>query len=941
MFIAVCVLLVFRKTTAQNLVPNSSFEVYSNCPLTVGELNAASWEAIDNSPDYFNTCSDPTSSVGVPNNTFGYESPHSGNAYAGIITGVKVNPYPGPYTESIGIQLSSSLIAGREYRFEMFVSLADLVGYASAIEAYFSSGPSSGTHGAHISMLVTNKVGWTLVSGRYIARGGENFLTIGNFQTPVSLVPLVAPPFGLYSYAYYYIDDVRLEECTPVRFNIASLPDTVYFCKNMDSIVLTAVRPGFRYLWNTGNTTSSITVPARQGTYSVLLRTANSDQGCPFVDSVIVLPAPVNNFTLGPHKTLCKGATVTINAPPVAQSFLMWNTGSTAPSLSTDTAGSYWLEMIHSSGCKARDSINVNHALVNLLNLGNDRYACEGSYLILDATMPGDIAYSWSNHRTESSIVVTQPGTYSVIIEDNSSCKAYDTVSVAFSPKPVISLGADTIICGTGPLLLNAQNPGATYLWNTRDTAQSITISRAGKYMVRVEKQGCASADSITVKFEQQPVVSLCNDTILCQGQSIRLSATFPGASYTWNTGSTDSVVVTVGSGKYSVEVTKASCKARDSVNVYHQLKPQLDLGPDTAICSNQAIVLQAPPADHYLWQDGSSSSSMVVSTSGLYWVRMVQKVCTVSDSILITGKPAPAVFLGKDTTLCRENSLTLDAGNAGSAYRWNNQSTAQSIQVYAPGLFSVIVVNSQGCTATDSVVLDTFVSPIVQLGADSFVCEGSSLLLNAGHGFDEYLWQDGSVQSRYEATGAGVYSVRVKDQHRCIAWDSILLTDKPRPSIELQQEIRVCDPDFELTLPGSYAAYQWQDGTTSPGYKVNAYGRYTVTVTDASYCTNTASVEISNNCPGTVYIPNAFTPLNNDGINDIFYPVIRNVKSLQFQVYNRWGQLLFETNDLNNGWNGIHRNEYSISDVYIYKVIYTGMDDHTKMVSGDFTLLK
>jgi gliding motility-associated-like protein len=213
--------------------------------------------------------------------------------------------------------------------------------------------------------------------------------------------------------------------------------------------------------------------------------------------------------------------------------------------------------------------------------------------------------------------------------------------------------------------------------------------------------------------------------------------------------------------------------------------------------------------------------------------------------------------------------------------------------------------------------------------------------MLDAGPNCAEYVWQDGRKGRRYEAKQAGIYAITVKDAHQCMAWDSITLSSKPKPVVDLGHEISVCDPSFELSLPRPFRSYQWQDGSAKPTLRVTGYGAYSVTVTDENYCSNTASVTIVNTCPGIINVPNAFTPLNRDGVNDTFYPVVKNVKSFNFQVYNRWGQLLFESSEINQGWTGEHLNEYMLSDVYIYKVTYTGMDDQTKVVSGDFTLLK
>ncbi|MFI5222142.1 MAG: gliding motility-associated C-terminal domain-containing protein, partial [Bacteroidia bacterium] len=368
-------------------------------------------------------------------------------------------------------------------------------------------------------------------------------------------------------------------------------------------------------------------------------------------------------------------------------------------------------------------------------------------------------------------------------------------------------------------------------------------------------------------------------------------------------------------------------------------------LDNDTQLCSNPghfSLPLSAytPYATSYLWNTGDTTPVIIAQKSANYWVCVIRDDCRYTDTIAVTFIPNPVINLGNDQKICKETTLILDAKNQGSSYLWNNGSVSQTIKAKAPGLFFVKVKSTNGCSVTDSILLDTFAFPPVSIGNDTSFCEGEYFKINAGTQFKSYLWQDASTNNFYPAKNAGTYFVAVKDINNCVSSDTIHLSLKPQPVISLGSLINICEPDMILKTSGSFVSYRWQDGSTSPTFHLTDYGNYSLTVTDSNYCSNTKQFEVTSNCPGTLYVPNVFTP-NGDGKNETFLPVVRNIKSLQFEIYNRWGELLFETFELNKGWDGTFQNNFVQPDVYFYKIIYTGMNEESYLLKGNVTLLK
>ena len=214
--------MLFIKAQGQNLVPNSSFEIVTPCPTNLGQLtNAYPWFVPNGSggtPDLFNSCSNS-----VPQNMVGYQDAHSGNGYAGIsIYNYWYNGSDINNREYIAVQLNDTLIAGKKYCVEFYASLADSSFWAiNRFGACLSKHPLSGQAFDTISAIpqivwdtnsiFLDKTDWVLISGTYIASGGEHYITIGNFYAD-NQTDTVSHLGGSVA-SYFYIDDVSVTDC--------------------------------------------------------------------------------------------------------------------------------------------------------------------------------------------------------------------------------------------------------------------------------------------------------------------------------------------------------------------------------------------------------------------------------------------------------------------------------------------------------------------------------------------------------------------------------------------------------------------------------------------------------------------------------------------------------------------------------------------------------
>ncbi|MEI6886004.1 MAG: gliding motility-associated C-terminal domain-containing protein [Bacteroidota bacterium] len=284
---------------------------------------------------------------------------------------------------------------------------------------------------------------------------------------------------------------------------------------------------------------------------------------------------------------------------------------------------------------------------------------------------------------------------------------------------------------------------------------------------------------------------------------------------------------------------------------------------------------------------------------------------------------PELTVSLGGDRTICQGVSARLDAGPGYYSYLWSTGDTTSFILAADSMKYWVRVNNKYGCIASDTVFVHR--TPAPKYAVDTTICYGQK------------YYAGGKYQ-----TQSGHYSDTLSSPAGC---DSILFTSlnvKPKIDVNLGPDTVLCQGDsyvLDATTPGA-TAYLWQDGSVIPKYMVTSPGVYWVHVT-VNDCIAGDTVNIGA-CPYRLTFPNAFSP-NADGINDTFQPVGVSILSFHMEIYDRWGVLVYTTDDISQGWNGSHNNKNCEAGVFIYDVTFESMGEPgTKLKDkGTFTLIR
>ncbi|MGB3947479.1 MAG: M43 family zinc metalloprotease [Bacteroidia bacterium] len=292
------------------------------------------------------------------------------------------------------------------------------------------------------------------------------------------------------------------------------------------------------------------------------------------------------------------------------------------------------------------------------------------------------------------------------------------------------------------------------------------------------------------------------------------------------------------------------------------------------------------------------------------------------------------------DTLVCPNDLITFYADPGYDYYSWYPPSNSNSpTYIYnsntAPSDLFLIGYTESGCTTNTEIYIDTArVNAMLNLGEDISICNGSVISLNAGDNFLSYEWQDGSTDQQYTIYEPGKYWVTVTSCEGSTV-DTINVLWQNTLSLTITSEGSICNTQNLLLKanPPDLMSYIWDDGSNWNEREIVTDGIYWLIATDENGCYAEDTVEIkADNCDSVecaiFYIPNSFTP-NGDLMNDLFKPKIDCVHEYKFLVFNRWGENIFETTNISEGWSGYYQGKLAKQDVYVYKVSF--IDDIKK----------
>ena len=371
-------------------------------------------------------------------------------------------------------------------------------------------------------------------------------------------------------------------------------------------------------------------------------------------------------------------------------------------------------------------------------------------------------------------------------------------------------------------------------------------------------------------------------------------------------------------SGSYSVVLTEYQnyCTlVSDSVqvNLFPEIQANIFSIGDTIVCSGQSVTLSSDSFPSIFWNTGDTTIMITTPSSGNYFVTVIDSNgCTdTSNVISVTVNPLPNVTLGNDTSLCANQSITLDAGGGFVSYLWQDNTTSQTNSASYLNedslLLSVTVTDMNFCLNSDSVMVFFNSLPVVTLGNDTSICATQSITLDAGGGFLSYIWQDSSTSQTISATSpianSILYFIVVTDSNFCSNSDSLAVVFNPLPVVNLGNDTLLCvSQSITLDAGGGFLSYLWQDGTTSQSISVSSVIADTISVSvaiaDFNTCANSDTIQvIFDLCAGLSepLIPEfQIYPNPAEGIVNISVSEMNALNELYFAIYDLLGKQLF-----------------------------------------------
>ena len=719
--------------------------------------------------------------------------------------------------------------------------------------------------------------------------------------------------------------------------------DKIITCTNPTQVIGTAATTGNSYAWtpSVGLSNTAIAQPTTNKTGNYVLTVTKNANGCTSSDAVLVTADTTRpGANAGVDKTItCSNPTHVIGTNAVAGVSYSWS-----PEIGLDNAAI------------AQPTVNAN-----------------GIYTL-----------------TVTKLV--------------NGCTSTDAVMVAVdTTKPTANAGVDKIITCTNPthMIGTAAITGNTYTWLPTIGLSNATIAQPtantkGNYTVTVTNllNGCSTSDVVVISVDTTKSVADAgsNKTLTCATRTQTIgSLAIPGNTYSWSPsiGLNNASVAqpsAIEPNTYTVTVTNLSngCTSNDAVIVLQNINaPAANIGIDKIItCTNPTQQIGAPAQNgfSYSWSpaiglNNPNIAQPTVSSAGTYTltVTLLSNGCTSTDGVTVSvDTTRPLVNAGADVrlTCTKPTSLIGTSAISGNTYSWSPATGLDNAYIAQPnantfGTYTVTVTKSiNGCSKSDAVLVARDTSfPVANAGMDQVLtCTKTLAYIGAGavNGY-AYSWSPSTGlsntstwQPRADSTGTFTLTV-TKISNGCQSSDDVTISrDTVRPIADAGIDQTFDCPHLPLVLgtPAmSGMSYTWTQVNGISAIDIaqptsDTAGTYVLKVkNDFNGCVSKPDTVVTlwKNCECEFLIPTAFSP-NNDGLNDDLKPLrfCDDYSDLEFSVFNRWGELLFKTNDILQGWDGLLRNNDQQVDSYIWTLSYYDILHKQKIFKkGTTTLLK
>ncbi|MFK7809005.1 MAG: CotH kinase family protein, partial [Saprospiraceae bacterium] len=609
--------------------------------------------------------------------------------------------------------------------------------------------------------------------------------------------------------------------------------------------VLSVTESFATYLWSDNSTTQSITV-STPGSYSV---TVSDGQNCTASTAYTLGTAPAPAVAIVGDAIFCENENTVLDAGDGFASYL-WSDGTTDQVILVEQSGMYDVIVTNAEGCTGMDQIMINEVPLPTPAIDGESVICENATTILSVE---DIyeSYLWSDGSTDPAIIIDQAGDHGITVVDFTGCVGEAMFSVSINPPPAPSILGDENICANENSLLDGGDNWTTYLWSDNSTEQTLSINTPGTYQLTVsDNAGCTGSDEIVIAQSPEVSPEISGNLSICNEESTLLSLDQVYSSYLWSDNSTEADLAVNLAGSFQVTVTNAEgCTGIDMVEVVQSPPIAAEIIGELVFCNNSSTTLSlSENYASYLWSNNATTPELEVLTEGSYSVTVSDASgCTAENEVIVLQNEELQTEINGELNFCEGENTILFLEESYESYLWSDNSTDETLMVEEPGAYSIVVTDTEGCTATADVLVEVSPNLNPEITGNFQLCENGNTLLSLSENYETYQWGDNSEDENLEVTTAGTYSVMVSDANGCTGETSIEVIQNPAVNPAILGDPSFCIGESTiLSLSENYDAYQWSDGSDAPTFEATEGEEYIVTVTDGNGCTGFANITIT-----------------------------------------------------------------------------------------------
>ncbi|HLV42083.1 MAG TPA: gliding motility-associated C-terminal domain-containing protein, partial [Brumimicrobium sp.] len=762
------------------------------------------------------------------------------------------------------------------------------------------------------------------------------------------------------------------------------------------TVVATGNAP-FTYSWMPNGQTSATINNLSEGNYSV---TVEDGKGCINTATVQIEEPAVLDLTTTVTNSRCdidNGiAKVIATGGSGTYSYLWMPSGQTTASVIGLAPGSYTVLVTDANGCDEVETVVVNtidgpdlaiNTIQNVTCSGANNGSAEA--VVTNGTAP--FSYNWSPIGGTNATANNLPeGKYVVTVTDGSGCSIKDSVEITINTTlTVVANATQTEICQDENIELSTSPiVGADYAWtgpngftsaDQNPTLANTGTNASGYYVLEMTSGGCSAKDSVQITVNALPTLAITGTDINCNGNengSATVVATGNGPFfYSWSpNGETTASINNLMAGTYTVTVDDAKgCSNTESIQISEPAMLNLTTSVTETRCDidNGIATVSATGGSGvytYLWMpSGQTTASIIGLSAGSYTVLVTDaNGCDKVETVIVNSIDGP------DLAITNAQNVSCFGGTDGSAevtasngtlpytYSWSPIGGTNAIANNLPaGNYVVTVTDNSGCSTVESVTItepDELDITSTIKPADCGEENGNiSLAVTGGtspYTFD-WLTNTGTGASIQNISG-GDYSVTVTDGAGCEISTTYTVPSNGALSIQVLPEEATILKGEEIALsvnvdPGIVnETYNWTPATglsctncPNPIASPSVTTTYYVEVTTPDNCSGIDStLIIVNDVCSDIYIPNIFSP-NGDGKNDEYCIYGECISTFSLQIFNRWGELVYISDNEENCWDGTYKGKKLNTDVFVYKVSITTLQGEEIEESGNINLVR